>query len=91
MCGMGNGIPYRIFSCSSKFGSMLVDRMDSGYQVFKLSEKWKMSQEQMMSIAIAGGLVFAAWKFGSGVVKAGAVAVGAVVVAKQIPYINRVL
>ncbi|SHL45169.1 hypothetical protein SAMN05216428_102446 [Nitrosospira sp. Nsp11] len=50
-----------------------------------------MTQEQMMALAVAGGIVFAAYKFGSGVVKAGALAVGAVVVAKQIPYVNRVI
>lgn len=50
-----------------------------------------MTQDQMVSLAIAGGIVFAAYKFGSGVFKAGAVAVGAVIVAKQIPYINNVL
>lgn len=50
-----------------------------------------MTQDQLMALAIAGGLVFAAYKFGNGVVKAGAVAVAAVAVAKRIPYVNAVL
>lgn len=50
-----------------------------------------MTQEQIMQLAIAGAVVFAAYKFGSGVVKAGAVAVAAVAVAKRIPYVNSVI
>lgn len=47
-----------------------------------------MTQEQMMNLAIAGGIVFAAYKFGSGAVKAGALAIAAVIVAKQVPYVK---
>ena len=41
-----------------------------------------------MNLAIAGGIVFAAWKFGNATVKGAAVAVAGVIVAKQIPYIK---
>lgn len=47
-----------------------------------------MTQEQMMNIAIAGAIVFAAYKYGSGAVKAGAISIAAVMVAKNIPYIK---
>lgn len=47
-----------------------------------------MSQTQLMNLAIAGSIVFAAYKFGSGAVKAGALAIGAVIVAKQVPYVK---
>lgn len=47
-----------------------------------------MNQAQLMNLAIAGGIVFAAYKYGSGAVKAGAMAIGAVIVAKQIPYVK---
>lgn len=47
-----------------------------------------MTQEQLMGMAIAGGILFAAYKFGPSAVKAGAVAVAAVMVAKRIPYLN---
>lgn len=50
-----------------------------------------MTQDQIMALAIAGAAVFAAYKFGNGVVKAGAVAVGAFMVAKRIPYVNAAL
>lgn len=50
-----------------------------------------MTQEQIMALAVAAGVVFAAYRFGNGVIKAGAVAVGAVMVAKRIPYVNAVL
>ena len=50
-----------------------------------------MTKEQMTQLAIAAGIVFAGYKFGSGVVKAGALAVGAVMVAKQIPYVNQAI
>lgn len=42
-------------------------------------------------LAIAGGILFAAYKFGPKEVQAGAVAVAAVMVAKQIPYVQDVI
>lgn len=40
-------------------------------------------------LAIAGGLLFAAYKFApNALVKGGVLSVAAVIVAKQIPYIN---
>lgn len=48
-----------------------------------------MTQEQLMNLAIAGGIVFAAYKWGNGIVKAGAASIAAVMVAKQVPYIKQ--
>lgn len=45
----------------------------------------------VMSLAIAAGLIFAAWKFGDGNVKGMALGVAGVVVARQIPYVQDVL
>lgn len=42
----------------------------------------------LTNMAIAGAILFGAWKFGPNAVKAGAVAVAAVIVAKQVPYIK---
>lgn len=50
-----------------------------------------MNQSDLMKYAIAGGILFAAYKYGNGMVKASAVAVGAVVIAKRVPYINEVM
>lgn len=50
-----------------------------------------MTQSDMMKLAIAGGILFAAYKYGNGLVKAGAVAVAAGVVAKRVPYVKDVL
>lgn len=47
-----------------------------------------MDQALLMRLAIAGGILFAAHKFGNGPVKAGSLAVAAVIVAKQVPYVN---
>ena len=47
-----------------------------------------MTTEQMTSLAISAGILFAAYKFGPAIVKAGAVAVAAVMVAKQVPYVK---
>lgn len=55
------------------------------------SECVDMNQNEMMSLAIAAGIVFAAYRFGSGAVKAGALAVGAMIVAKQVPYVKDVI
>lgn len=48
----------------------------------------EMSQSQLMNLAIAGGILFAAYKFGPNVAKAGALAVAATIVAKQVPYVK---
>ena len=50
-----------------------------------------MSQADLMKCAIAGGILFAAYKYGNGMVKAGALAVGAVAVAARLPYVKEVL
>lgn len=50
-----------------------------------------MNTQNLMPYAIAGAILFAAFKFGSGYLKAGAVAVAAVAVAKRTPYVNAVL
>lgn len=50
-----------------------------------------MDQNAMMKLAIAGGILFAAYKYGNGLVKAGALAVAAGVIAKRVPYVKDVL
>lgn len=45
----------------------------------------------MTKLAIAGAILFAAYKYGNGVMKAAALAVGATVVAKRIPYVKDVM
>jgi hypothetical protein len=50
-----------------------------------------MDQSQMMKLGIAGGILFAAYKFGPSWAKAGAMAVAAGIVAKQVPYVKDVV
>lgn len=50
-----------------------------------------MDMSKIMPYALAGGILFAAYKFGPAQVKAGAIAVAAVIVAKQVPYVNNVI
>lgn len=43
-------------------------------------------------LAIAGGVLYAAWKFsGNNLIKGAAVSVGAVIVAKQVPLLKDVV
>lgn len=50
-----------------------------------------MNADQLKGLAIAGAILFAAYKYGNGMVKAGALAVGATIVAKRIPYVKDVM
>lgn len=50
-----------------------------------------MNSDQLKGLAIAGGILFVAYKYGNGMVKAGALAVAAGIVAKRIPYVKDVL
>ncbi|MBI1623919.1 MULTISPECIES: hypothetical protein [Comamonas] len=50
-----------------------------------------MTSAEMTKIAIAGGILFAAYKYGNGLIKAGAVAVAAGVIAKRVPYVKDVM
>lgn len=50
-----------------------------------------MNQAEMMKLAIAGGILWAAYKYGNAMVKGGAIAVAAGVVAKRVPYVKDVL
>lgn len=50
-----------------------------------------MTQADLMKYGIAAGILFAGYKFGPAMVKAGAVAVGAVIVAKRLPYLSSVV
>lgn len=50
-----------------------------------------MTSADMTKLAIAGGILFAAYKYGNGLVKAGALAVAAGIVAKRVPYVKDVL
>lgn len=47
--------------------------------------------EDLQKLAIAAAIVFAAYKFGPAPVRAGAMAVGAMIVAKRIPYVNEAI
>ncbi len=50
-----------------------------------------MNQEQIMKLAIPAAFIFLGWKYGSGVIKAGALSVSAVAIAKQVPYLKTVV
>ena len=50
-----------------------------------------MTTDDMKKLAIAGALLFAAYKYGPGWAKAGALAVAAGVVAKRVPFVKDVL
>lgn len=51
-----------------------------------------MNQSEMMKLAIAAGILYGAYKFApSPLVKGAAVAVGAVIVAKRVPYLSAAL
>ncbi len=50
-----------------------------------------MNQSDLMKLAIAGGILFGAYKYGNAMVKAGALAVAAGIVAKRVPYVKDVL
>lgn len=50
-----------------------------------------MSQSDLTKLAIAGGILFAAYKYGNPMVKGGAIAVAAGIIAKRVPYIKDVL
>jgi len=50
-----------------------------------------MDSNQMTKLAIAGGILFAAYKFGGKYGAAGAIAVGAVIAAKRVPYVKDVM
>lgn len=49
-----------------------------------------LSKEKLTKLAIAGAILFAGYKYGSPQVKAAAFAVGATIVAKQVPYLRDV-
>jgi hypothetical protein len=51
----------------------------------------QMTSADMTKIAIAGGILFAAYKWGNGMIKAGAIAVAAGIVAKRVPYVQDVM
>ena len=50
-----------------------------------------MDTSELMKYAIAGGILFAAFKFGNGLSKAAAVSVASVIVAKHLPYVKDVM
>jgi hypothetical protein len=50
-----------------------------------------MDMDKLKKLAIPAGLVFAAYKFGPASIKGAAVAIGAIMVAKQLPYVKDVL
>ena len=47
-----------------------------------------MTQSQLTSLAVAGGILFAAYKFGNAEIRTGAVAVAALIVARRVPYLK---
>jgi hypothetical protein len=50
-----------------------------------------MTQADLMKYAIAGGILFAAYKYGNSMVKGGAIAIAAVAVGARLPYVKDVL
>lgn len=50
-----------------------------------------MNSDDLKKLAIAGAVLFAAYKYGNGMMKAGALAVAAGIVAKRVPYVRDVL
>lgn len=50
-----------------------------------------MDKETLTKLAIAGAALFAAYKYGNPMIKAGSLAVAAGVIAKRIPYVKDVL
>lgn len=50
-----------------------------------------MDQATLMKYGIAAAILFVGYKYGNGMVKAGSVAVAALVVAKRTPYLNQVV
>jgi hypothetical protein len=50
-----------------------------------------LTSDQLKKLAIAGAILFAGYKYGSPQVKAAAFAVGATIVAKQVPYVRDVM
>lgn len=57
----------------------------------KANKGGTMSQSDLMKYGIAAGILFAGYKFGGKMGAAAAVAVGAVIVAKRVPYLNQVI
>jgi hypothetical protein len=51
----------------------------------------QMSQSDLMKYGIAAGILFAAYKYGNAMTKGAAIAVGSMIVAKRVPYLNAVL
>lgn len=47
--------------------------------------------ENLMKLLIGGGILFAAWKYGPGPVKGGALALMAVAIGKRTPYVNEII
>lgn len=47
-----------------------------------------MNSDQLMRLVVAGGIVFAAYKWGNAELRTGALAIAAVIVAKQIPFVQ---
>ena len=54
-------------------------------------ESNQMTSEDMKKLAIAGAILFVAYKYGPPYAKAGALAVAAGVIAKRVPYVKDVL
>ena len=50
-----------------------------------------MTQAELMKYAIAGGIIFAAYKYGNSMVKGGAIAIAAVAVGARLPYVKDIL
>lgn len=55
---------------------------------YSIYQETTVNQEQLMNLAIAGGIIFAAYKWGNAMVKGAAVSIAAVVAAKQVPYVK---
>lgn len=47
--------------------------------------------QDLMKLLIGGGILFAAYKWGPGPAKAGALALAAVAIGKRVPYVNEII
>lgn len=87
MPGNGNGYAYGLFRAVF-FRKIIRPALKAGGPTNQHERTMQMTTDNLQNLAISAGILFAAYKFGPAVVKAGAIAVAAVIVAKNIPYVN---
>lgn len=50
-----------------------------------------MQQSEIVKLAIAGGIIFAAYKYGNPMIRGATIAIAAVAVARRVPYVKDVI